>query len=184
MRIEKLEDDWMVNEYQLNMNSGQSIVLNIDGEVFTLKAVGTQGRRGLQVSGASYHDPLIIGNRNKAVSTYSTLINKERVIDRCIETLIPLQEKVTCEAEFDILALDVWGNEEEGYEINSASYTGSKVQLHIDDNDLNILSRLYLEGLVITDKPEAEILIEGEFDSMFILYVDEKPTLQMQRTNI
>lgn len=79
--------------------------------------------------------------------------------------------------EFEIIELECFGNDEEGYEVNDAHYTGDTITISDNATDKEIITALEQ----FYNLPE--VVIDG--DMSFSLYIDEevnaKPLLELRR---
>jgi hypothetical protein len=82
--------------------------------------------------------------------------------------------------KWDVYSLDVWGNEEDGYEVNDRSKIGT-VALPPDYTDEYLLKTLKAEGLINYSKKHLRhIEIEGDDFSISIDYKG-RPMFQLER---
>jgi len=65
--------------------------------------------------------------------------------------------------KFEILSLDVWGNEEDGFEINQVFATGNFIDIDDNDTNLEILIKLV----------DADILYEASIKELEVDWQDE-----------
>jgi hypothetical protein len=56
--------------------------------------------------------------------------------------------------QFDIIALDVWGNAREGFDVNAAYYTGRTIELDENASDRAINRALNVRGVVWSGDPD------------------------------
>ena len=81
--------------------------------------------------------------------------------------------------EFKVIELDVWGNNEEGYEVNGAYFTDEAITIAEDTTDKEIGD--WLRNSLYPDLPA--ITINGDYE--FSLFVDAeedgKPLLELRR---
>ena len=73
-----------------------------------------------------------------------------------------------------VVSLDVWGNEIDGYEVNSAYYTGIDITCDIE-SDQDIITSLQVGEGFLSDKANIDtITIDGDPD--FMITVDDTET--------
>jgi hypothetical protein len=65
--------------------------------------------------------------------------------------------------EFQIYDYDVWGNANDGYEVNDIFRTSFIVELNKEDNDETIIKKLKEAGYINNDVSNKDFEIEGEF---------------------
>ena len=71
---------------------------------------------------------------------------------------------------------DVWGNEEDGYEVNNVSYTGEDFDIPEDATDAEIVR--CINGLNITVDPGI-----GDEETLYLIStIDGKPIGELRRT--
>ena len=69
---------------------------------------------------------------------------------------------------YDFIAYDVWGNEEDGWEINSACFTGESIDVPADASDTQILATFFDDDTL--DKVEVDpVYCDGD-----VLYIRER----------
>jgi len=82
--------------------------------------------------------------------------------------------------EYKVITLDVWGNDNDGYEVNNAHYTGQTITLLDSDADQTILKKL--NDSDIGDFPHDLFDIDGSGE--FSLYINwkenGKPELELR----
>ena len=67
-------------------------------------------------------------------------------------------------SEFELVTYDVWGNDEEGFEVNNAFRSGKTDILYENMTDEEIFQRLKEEDLIEDWVSEKTVEIDGEFD--------------------
>lgn len=79
--------------------------------------------------------------------------------------------------EFSIYELDVWGNSEDGYEVNDVIATDTIIDVDDIDNNNEIIDALRAEGYNIP-----KVTIDGDEFGLFIdREEDAKPLLELRR---
>lgn len=80
---------------------------------------------------------------------------------------------------FEVITLDVWGNERDGFEVNQSFTTGITFDIDNEANDTDIEAKLKAID-VLAD--HAEIYVEGENDFMLNIYSKEtgRPLIDLQ----
>lgn len=73
-----------------------------------------------------------------------------------------LTEDVTSTTRYRLINYDVWGNENDGFEINNQFYTNDYVEIPKDASDAEIVSILKDEGIIKKSARKESIEIEGE----------------------
>jgi len=74
---------------------------------------------------------------------------------------------------FQVIAIDVWGNETDGYVVNNAFKTGKIIEV-VGDDDSSVINAL-IEIEYLTDKANTDtVTVTGEDD--FMLSVDATDT--------
>lgn len=78
---------------------------------------------------------------------------------------------------FEIIALDVWGNEDDGYTVNDSIHTGNFITLPDDYTKQDIIKKCFDEDVTITI----------EDDGFMAIYVDRekdgRPLLELRYTH-
>ena len=72
--------------------------------------------------------------------------------------------------KFEIINYDVWGNSQDGFEVNNAYSTGIFVDINKNDSDKTILKKLKEVGFLKKTAKYICFEIEGELD--FSLYIN------------
>ena len=74
--------------------------------------------------------------------------------------------------KYEYISYDVWGNDEDGYEVNQAFHTGEYVDIdpYLSDNDL--LNQLTEKGFITESVDYDEVRIDGEPE--YSLYFEYK----------
>ena len=74
--------------------------------------------------------------------------------------------------KYEYISYDVWGNENDGYEVNQAFHTGESVDIdpYLSDNDL--LNQLASQGFILEGIDYDQVSIDGEPE--FSLYFEYK----------
>jgi len=81
-------------------------------------------------------------------------------------------------ALYEIISYEVWGNPKDGWEVNDAHYTDSKIEIPENSTDLEILNLLKGGGLVKDDITLNDISIDGESEYSFYVNDDRQPDLK------
>ncbi len=76
-------------------------------------------------------------------------------------------------ARFQVLSLDVWGNENDGFDVNQSFYTNHYIDIPDINNDADIIVELIDNGLLKSHATTDNIEIDGDD---FMLYVSESKT--------
>lgn len=66
---------------------------------------------------------------------------------------------------YDLIAYDVWGNEEDGWSVNDAIYSGVTVEVPPDATDTQILAHLY------DDETLARVEVDPAYCDSDTLYI-------------
>tara|TARA_Y100000593_G_C4216702_1_gene289595 strand:+ start:615 stop:896 length:282 start_codon:yes stop_codon:yes gene_type:complete len=90
--------------------------------------------------------------------------------------------------KFELINYDVWGNPQDGFEVNNAYSTGIVIDISENDTDKTILKKLKEVGFL---KKTAKFIcfeIDGELDfSLYINHVTQKdgvyPLCELRRLN-
>lgn len=71
---------------------------------------------------------------------------------------------------YDILNLDVWGNEDDGWSVNAAYYTGRSVELSENEinNNQSIINKLIAAEMLIDTATTKDIEIEGDETMLYL----------------
>jgi len=73
--------------------------------------------------------------------------------------------------KYKLVSYDVWGNDEDGYEVNDAHFTGDIIELETGMTDEGIIDKLKEEGWVKETVKNDEIRIDGEEEySLYFVY--------------
>lgn len=72
--------------------------------------------------------------------------------------------------QYKLINYDVWGNKNDGWEVNDAHYTGIVVELPDDFTDLQLKQALYKSGFATKGILLAKISTHGESD--YVIHVD------------
>jgi hypothetical protein len=72
-------------------------------------------------------------------------------------------------AIFQVLSLDVWGNEEEGFEVNQSFNTGKFIEMTLNqyEDDHFILTEMISLGL-LTNEAYDKVEIDGDGPTLYI----------------
>lgn len=76
-------------------------------------------------------------------------------------------------AEYQVINLDVWGNENDGYEVNDMYATSIYVNIPDIDNDADIIVELIDAGILKPHATTDNIDIDGDD---YCLYIEESAT--------
>jgi len=76
--------------------------------------------------------------------------------------------------KYHVLRPDVWGNQEDGWEVND-SYTVGSIDIDDVDNDDGIVLALIAEDILAPDANSRNIEIDGD---KFFLYIYDKETFR------
>ena len=90
--------------------------------------------------------------------------------------------------KFEIINYDVWGNSQDGFEVNSAYSTGIFINIEVFDTDKTILKKLKEVGFLKKTAKYNCFEIEGESEySLYINHVTIKdgvyPFCELRRTD-
>jgi hypothetical protein len=87
-------------------------------------------------------------------------------------------------AEFEVINYDVWGNEDEGFEVNNAFKTGKFITLYENMTDDEIIERLKEKDFVHDWVTIDSVEISGEFDHSLQVTAKEngKPLFELQNS--
>ena len=77
-------------------------------------------------------------------------------------------------SKFEIISLDVWGNESDGFQVNQAFNTGKFIEFADDSDDGVIVDALKAGGFLVDTVMVDDVTIEGEID--FQLYIEHAET--------
>jgi hypothetical protein len=83
----------------------------------------------------------------------------------------PQETKQKHVSTFEILSLDVWGNEQDGFDVNNIFSTGIKLKLKENCSDKDICKALKTAGYLKKGIRTKSLSIDGDFD--YNLYIDE-----------
>ena len=75
---------------------------------------------------------------------------------------------------YEIIDYDVWGNEEDGWQVNQAFHTGRFVEIPEGATDAQIVRILQDEGEIKESIRPADVTIDGE--EGYSLYLEHAPT--------
>lgn len=76
--------------------------------------------------------------------------------------------------QYNILNLDVWGNETDGFAVNAAYYSGKTVDIEDDAPDTDIIASLKDICLLTDDIQPDDLEISGDFE--YGIYIDDANT--------
>ena len=85
---------------------------------------------------------------------------------------------------YTVISYELWGNPEEGFQVNDMHRTDIKVDIDLDDTDEQIIERLVEAGIVFTKPNTGDIEISGEME--YTLYLADldggyRPMFELQR---
>lgn len=85
--------------------------------------------------------------------------------------------------KFEIFGYDVWGNEEDGFEVNDVHSTGRYVKLHEDMDDTDIIDTLKEIDYFGVRYRSDWFTIDGEFDDVLYIILAAKglPICELRR---
>lgn len=83
-------------------------------------------------------------------------------------------------AKYDVHFLDVWGNEEEGYDVNDVYPRCGQVEIGDDYTDAQILAALVAEDLVKATAQADKLDIDGESGYTLYLSYDGSPEMELR----
>ena len=85
--------------------------------------------------------------------------------------------------KYELISYDVWGNDDDGYEVNQSYYTGQTVILDPDLYDDQITDLLIIQGLIY-ESSRGRITYDG--DAEYSLYAEcndtGKPLFELRRS--
>ena len=89
--------------------------------------------------------------------------------------------------KFEIIQYDVWGNPQDGFEVNNSFSTGIFIDINENDTDKTILKKLKEVGFLKKTAKYICFEIDGELDfSLYITHVTIKdgayPLCELRRT--
>ena len=70
--------------------------------------------------------------------------------------------------QYEVITLDVWGNNKEGYEVNAAHSTGDKFTVPLNCDDKRIIEHLKALGYVNKKTRFNSLEIKGEDNSLYV----------------
>ena len=82
---------------------------------------------------------------------------------------------------WEYISYDLWGNEEDGFEVNAAYTTGRVYEID-DDSDTGVIRFLRDAGFMDDDVDEMDVDVDGDEDVIYINYRGY-PALEFRRTD-
>jgi hypothetical protein len=82
--------------------------------------------------------------------------------------------------KFRLYTYDVWGNEEEGYDVNDVFQTGEIYNLHSDMTDGEIIEALQTQGGIQEGIDTTLIDIGGDFDLGLTFDYNGRPEFELR----
>lgn len=70
-----------------------------------------------------------------------------------------------------LISLDVWGNEDDGFEVNAAYHTGITLSIDDHEHDHSVIGALRDGGYLADDVAYEDIDVDGDEYMMYITYV-------------
>lgn len=74
---------------------------------------------------------------------------------------------------WDVLSLDVWGNADDGWEVNAAYFTGTRIEFDSIDDEKAIVDALIEADILIPGASADGLEIEGDEYMLFISDVED-----------
>lgn len=78
--------------------------------------------------------------------------------------------------KYEVLSLDVWGNVENGFEVNQSFHTGRYIEIGEDDRDEDIINKLQ-EMEVLSEKANIRT-VEVDSNSEYNIYINDAETTE------
>lgn len=82
---------------------------------------------------------------------------------------------------WEFISYDLWGNEEDGFEVNAAYHTGRVYEID-DESDDGIINFLRSAGFVDDDVDATDIDVDGDETIIYINYKGS-PALEFRQTD-
>lgn len=81
---------------------------------------------------------------------------------------------------WEVISYDVWGNQDDGYEVNAAYTTGRVVEIDDEENDDNVVAALIDAGELV---PNAAVDLDGDETCIYVnAKADMYPVLELRKT--
>jgi len=74
-------------------------------------------------------------------------------------------------ARYKLITYEVWGNDEDGYEVNNAHFTGDILELELELSHEATIEKLKEEGWIPEKVKSEDVRIDGEGEySLYFMY--------------